>query len=89
MKNSGSRTTTTIGCSSSRRRSVSTPRGRQAPRMKPPNTAWMPMASIAHAHRKNRAITQANTEDGSGPCSGTRAASGASRRRPASNMKLR
>ena len=57
--------------------------------MKPPNTVWMPMASIAHAHRKNVAITHANTGVGNGPSAGTCAPSGASSRRPASSMKAR
>ena len=49
MKNIGSRKTTTKGCRLLRSFSTSGPRGITQPSKKPPNTAWMPIASIAKA----------------------------------------
>ena len=57
VKNIGSRKITVNGSSFRVTSRVSIPRGMAMPRMKPPKTAWMPIASVNHAPRQNRIST--------------------------------
>ncbi len=66
--------------------SVSLPRGMQTPRMKPPNTAWMPAASMTKAQSAKSIRTIDSIVSLISPRSSTMRPSGTSNLRPMKNM---